>query len=788
MKIFFLNPEQYVNWENEPSNYQLRLLIINCGIVTEYKDFVYQRVFRSEGRDVMHSKLLQEVFDFRPDLVVNSTTWLNESIDTRVLREIIDNGIPVYTHVWDSFIDPNTPHIIEWLRNSTYLGIADSVSNYLYYKNLVAIEPFGYNNGVIFPGGNCVFTDIFNRQEAKKTHKVTLIGSNEAQRVNLLRYLNGRSKERGFSVEKFGGLLDTEENTGAKKWVTWAKYAEIINQSEICLSSPTQSNRVQLKGKVFDYLACGTLCVCDSNIEIKKVVPKNCIVYYDSFFDCLNKIEHYLTHEEERIAIAQAGYEWFHNTCNYKRFWSTFLEAIMSGNVTSLPTVPLYVYEDDLEQARNRKVSEIFNKMTELDVGNECPKPVATALASVVEKTVQNGMKVLEVGSWKGQSTSVLASIVDEYSGMLFAVDHWRGSVGVPHLENEAKEKDIFSIFRQNLTSLGLSDLVKPIIMESEIASTIFKDNFFDLIFIDGDHRYSSVKQDIFSWLPKLKERGIICGSCGDGYYTQYRESLRKLIAQNLETDYISDMKGLGVHPGVVKALYDAFQDRHEIMIGKSLWYYQKTMDSQWSATRSKLKTSNAYYAAHVKILLNILGETTKKEHLDLSFPSQGDIHQSERISLVAQYCTQGWIGDLIQLGFKGIETTKKLAELAITSNRRLMIVPLDEAETQYISSIPKDFEPYKDVVDIISSCSLTPETIELIKNKEFCFAFIDGLDTYDICLTAIKTVAHCSGVVAIDNTLQNSEISRAFLQGSELTHRSKLYLPLCREGYLLWP
>ena len=116
------------------------------------------------------------------------------------------------------------------------------------------------------------------------------------------------------------------------------------------------------------------------------------------------------------------------------------------------------------------------------------------------------------------------------------------------------------------------------------------------------------------------------------------------------------------------------------------------------------------------------------------------------------------------------------------------MIVPLDEAETQYISSIPKDFEPYKDVMDIISSCSLTPEMIESIKNKKFCFAFIDGLDTYDACLTAIKTVAHCSGVVAIDNTLQNSEISRAFLQGSELTHRSKLYLPDYQEAYLLWP
>ncbi|MCU0541867.1 MAG: hypothetical protein MUE44_06705 [Oscillatoriaceae cyanobacterium Prado104] len=197
----------------------------------------------------------------------------------------------------------------------------------------------------------------------------------------------------------------------------------------------------------------------------------------------------------------------------------------------------------------------------------------------------------------------------------------------------------------------------------------------------------------------------------------------------------------------------------------------------------------NPYYETQVNILLNILGETTKEK------PEFSNVYQVERISRVAQYCTQEWSGDLIQLGFSEIEATKRLAQLVQKYNRRLFIVGLaEEAETKNISpnleeTLLAEIEPYADVVSIICLGALTEEAIQSIKNLEFCFAFINSFDTYDTCLTAIKTVAHCSGVVAIDNVLNNTEISRAFLQGSEfVAHRSKLYLPLCREAYLLWP
>jgi hypothetical protein len=39
-----------------------------------------------------------------------------------------------------------------------------------------------------------------------------------------------------------------------------------------------------------------------------------------------------------------------------------------------------------------------------------------------------------------------------------------------------------------------------------------YRDNFFDFVFIDGNHSYGAVKTDIIAWLPKVKIGGWICG------------------------------------------------------------------------------------------------------------------------------------------------------------------------------------------------------------------------------------------------------------------------------------
>ncbi|MGD1808728.1 class I SAM-dependent methyltransferase [Dapis sp. BLCC M126] len=210
--------------------------------------------------------------------------------------------------------------------------------------------------------------------------------------------------------------------------------------------------------------------------------------------------------------------------------------------------------------------------------------------------------------------------------------------------------------------------------------------------------------------------------------------------------------------------------------------------------TRMELRKLKGDYQAEsiIKDLVNVLQETTKEEKIDLpqNF-NQGSLHQHQRIARVAEYCVQIWPGDLIEIGCFIGETTKLLAEVAQKYNRRLMAVDPWELGTQNCrggeyEAFLKNIEPYKANVDIVRLSSLDQKAISLIKNRELCFAFVDGLHTYDACLSDIKTVDHCQGVIAVDDLLWSPEVDSAFHKGAEIIQSRKLYLPICREGYLL--
>jgi predicted O-methyltransferase YrrM len=47
---------------------------------------------------------------------------------------------------------------------------------------------------------------------------------------------------------------------------------------------------------------------------------------------------------------------------------------------------------------------------------------------------------------------------------------------------------------------------------DSVEAAKLIDDKTIDLVFIDADHKYDSVRRDIDAWLPKVKKGGIICG------------------------------------------------------------------------------------------------------------------------------------------------------------------------------------------------------------------------------------------------------------------------------------
>ena len=162
----------------------------------------------------------------------------------------------------------------------------------------------------------------------------------------------------------------------------------------------------------------------------------------------------------------------------------------------------------------------------------------------LVNKVKKEGMVAYEIGSWTGMSTCCIADAIKGY-GKLFAVDNFKGS-------NESQSRvlgyiNIREILEKNLDRFGVKDVVTVLEMSSN--DCVVPDKSIDFLFIDGDHRYTQFKRDLDTWLPRIKDDGIICGHDFDG------------IDHNDEYIEIDAFKENGKHHhhGVSKALKEKF-------------------------------------------------------------------------------------------------------------------------------------------------------------------------------------------------------------------------------------
>lgn len=117
----------------------------------------------------------------------------------------------------------------------------------------------------------------------------------------------------------------------------------------------------------------------------------------------------------------------------------------------------------------------------------------------ILQKLCKNKF-CLEIGSYKGKSTAAIAEVADK----VYAVDTFSADGSG---QNQMSELVTYKEFVDNL--MGYNN-VTSFIGKSSIVVPEFKDEMFDVIFIDAMHDFTSVKTDIeVSW-PKLKMNGIM--------------------------------------------------------------------------------------------------------------------------------------------------------------------------------------------------------------------------------------------------------------------------------------
>jgi hypothetical protein len=120
----------------------------------------------------------------------------------------------------------------------------------------------------------------------------------------------------------------------------------------------------------------------------------------------------------------------------------------------------------------------------------------------------------VEVGTWNGSFARALLRrpsvrhvyCVDPYT--TFAAEDYRDAM------NALSQEDFdlkFNRVRRRLTSTfpgRVSFLRKP----STEASADFEDGSVDFVYIDGNHDYTHVRDDLRAWYPKVKAGGYLCG------------------------------------------------------------------------------------------------------------------------------------------------------------------------------------------------------------------------------------------------------------------------------------
>jgi MMP 1-O-methyltransferase len=119
---------------------------------------------------------------------------------------------------------------------------------------------------------------------------------------------------------------------------------------------------------------------------------------------------------------------------------------------------------------------------------------------------------IVEIGSWLGKSTIYLAKGCSlTGNGIVYAVDHFKGNLGKEkfYFGDKTSEETIIEDFKQNLKNAGVYGYVKPMVMSSEKATKII-DEDLRAVFIDGDHTYEGVLNDIELWQNKVLSGGYL--------------------------------------------------------------------------------------------------------------------------------------------------------------------------------------------------------------------------------------------------------------------------------------
>jgi predicted O-methyltransferase YrrM len=155
-----------------------------------------------------------------------------------------------------------------------------------------------------------------------------------------------------------------------------------------------------------------------------------------------------------------------------------------------------------------------------------------------------NNSQLVEIGSYCGESGEIIANIFP--NSILNCVDPWTKYTEDDYTWDLDEQEIVLNQAEQVFDSV----LARcPNIRKNKMPSSQYADSLqpesIDFVYIDGNHQYSSVKEDLINWSKKVKVGGIIAGH-----------------------DY--------PFPPIQKALSEFFNEEPDGVFGDGSWFYVK--------------------------------------------------------------------------------------------------------------------------------------------------------------------------------------------------------------------
>lgn len=131
-------------------------------------------------------------------------------------------------------------------------------------------------------------------------------------------------------------------------------------------------------------------------------------------------------------------------------------------------------------------------------------------LAELIKKFDKKDLIIAEVGVWDSKNAKYILKNCNDFIIQYWGIDVWCYS-NHPAYKNITPEKwDVLYFRACKLMRYFLQTHILR--MDSIEAAKIFPEQYFDLVFIDADHKHNAVMEDISNWFPLIKNGGLLTG------------------------------------------------------------------------------------------------------------------------------------------------------------------------------------------------------------------------------------------------------------------------------------